>query len=93
MSRAWPKTKGSPAGVQRSASQVPGEAAFDADHHLLSRGDKRLETRFGCCPHMPVEHDLSILVYEAEVQGPGVQVDATVARVLCGVESPEVSSA
>jgi hypothetical protein len=62
MYRAWPKTKGIPSWVQRSASQVPGEEAFDADHEILSIGRNRLEKRLGCCPHLPVEHDLAILV-------------------------------
>jgi hypothetical protein len=62
MSRAWPKTQGIPSWVPRSASQVPGEEAFDTDHEILARGRQRLEKRLGCCPHMPVEHDLSLLV-------------------------------
>ena len=41
---------------------VPGEEAFDADHKILSLGDNRLEKRLGCCPHIPVENDLSIPV-------------------------------
>jgi hypothetical protein len=41
---------------------VPGEDAFDADHHILAIGDNCLEKRLGCCPHIPVENDLSILV-------------------------------
>jgi hypothetical protein len=41
---------------------VPGEDTFDADHEIRSIGRNRLEKRLGCCPHIPVEHDLSILV-------------------------------
>jgi hypothetical protein len=41
---------------------VPGEDAFDADHNILSIAHNRLEKRLGCCPHIPVENDLSILV-------------------------------
>jgi hypothetical protein len=36
--------------------------------------------------------DLAILVEDADVHGPGVQVDATVKLMWLGVESPEVSS-
>jgi hypothetical protein len=71
---------------------VPGEETFDADHESRSRGRKRLETRLGCCPHMPVEPDLSMLVYNTAVQRPSVQVKATVEVVWRGGEAPEVSS-
>jgi hypothetical protein len=60
MERAWPKTKGIPSWVHRSASQVPGEETFDADDEILSIGRHRLEKRLGRCPHMPVEPDLSL---------------------------------
>src|SRR5919106_6881417 len=92
MYRAWPKTKGIPSWVHRSASQVPGEEACDADDDILAIGRNRLETRLGCCPHIPVEYDLSILVYNTARHRPGVQVDATVKLGRLGVESPEVSS-
>jgi hypothetical protein len=62
MYRAWPKTKGIPSWVHRSASQVPGEETFDADHEILAIGRNRLEKRLRCCPHMPVEPTLSSLV-------------------------------
>jgi hypothetical protein len=45
-----------------------------------------------CCPHLPVEHTFSRLVYNPAGHRPGVQVNATVNRVLLGVASPEVSS-
>jgi hypothetical protein len=51
---------------------VPGEDAFDADHEILSIGRNRLEKRLGCCPHIPVEQDLSLLVQDTEVHGAGV---------------------
>jgi hypothetical protein len=35
---------------------------------------------------------LSILIQDAEIPGPGMQVDATVEFVLFGGEAPEVSS-
>src|SRR5215211_7087561 len=81
-----------PSGAQRSASQVPGEEAFDADHQVLPVGCNRLETWSRCCLHIPMPQDLPRLIQDAEVQGPGVQVDATGKLVWLGVESPEVSS-
>jgi hypothetical protein len=40
-----------------------------------------------------VPHDLTVLVEDADVHGPGVPVDATGTLVWRGVEAPEVSSA
>jgi hypothetical protein len=39
-----------------------------------------------------MHYNVTILVQEAKVQAPGVQVDATIKLVLLGVESHEVSS-
>jgi hypothetical protein len=78
--------------VHRSASQVPGEEAFHADHEILSIRGNRPEKGLGCGPHIPVEHDLALLIQDAEVHGAGVQVDPAVKLVLLGVESHEVSS-
>jgi hypothetical protein len=81
-----------PSWAQRSASQVPGEDAFDANHQVLPVGCNSLEKGLRCCLHIPMQKDLSILIQDADVHGPGMQVNATVEFVLCGVESPEVSS-
>jgi hypothetical protein len=92
MSRAWPRTKGRPSWAQRSASQVPGEEAFDADDKLFAVGGDRLEKRLRCRFHLPVPQDLAGLVQEADVHGAGVPVNPAVTSVLWGVEAPEVSS-
>ena len=81
-----------PSWAQRSASQVPGEEAFDANHHVLPGGGNRLEKGARGCLHLPMQEDLSLLSQDADVHGPGMQVNATVEFVLFGVESPEVSS-
>jgi hypothetical protein len=39
-----------------------------------------------------MQKDLSILIQDADLHGPGMQVNATVEFVLFGVESHEVSS-
>jgi hypothetical protein len=39
-----------------------------------------------------MEPDLTVLVEDTDVHGPGMQGDATVKWVLLGVEAPEVSS-
>jgi hypothetical protein len=41
---------------------------------------------------MPVPDDLPIPIQDAEIPGPGMQVDATIKQVLLGGESPEVAS-
>jgi hypothetical protein len=92
MERVWPRTKGIPSWAQRSASQVPGEETFDADDEILPVRRNRLEKRLGGRLHMPVEHDLSSLVDDAEGQRASVEVDATVTFVWVGVETPGVSS-
>jgi hypothetical protein len=92
MYRAWPKTKGIPSWVQRSASQVPGEDALDADNQVFAVGGNSFQKRFGPCLHIPVQHDLTVLIQDAEIHGAGVQVDPAVKLVLLGVESHEVSS-
>ncbi len=81
-----------PSRAQRSASQVAGAEAFDADDDILLVGGHSLQKRFRPCLHMPVEQDLSILVQDAEIHGTSVQVNATVKLVRLGVESPEGSS-
>jgi hypothetical protein len=71
---------------------VPGEDTFDADDEILPVRRNRLEKRLGCRFHIAVQHDLAVLIQDAEVHGAGVQVDATIKLVLLGVESHEVSS-
>jgi hypothetical protein len=91
-SRAWPQTQGIPSWVQRSARQVPGEEALDADHQVFAVGGNRLQKRCGPCRHMAVPHDRTVLSQDAALHGAGVPVDPAVKRVWLGVESPEVSS-
>jgi hypothetical protein len=71
---------------------VPREEAFDADDEIFPVGRHGLEKWFGSCLHIPVQHNLTVLIQDAEVHTAGVQVDATVKGVLVGVESHEVSS-
>jgi hypothetical protein len=78
--------------VQRSARQVPGEEALDADHQVFAVGGNRLQTRCGPCRQMAVPHDRTVLSQDAALHGAGVPVDPAVKRVWWGVASPEVSS-
>jgi hypothetical protein len=71
---------------------VPGKETFDRDDQILTIGCNGLEKWFGSRLHIPVKHDLPILIQDAEVHGASVQVDATIKFVLLGVESHEVSS-
>ena len=45
---------------------IPGEATFDANHHVLAVGGNRVQQRFRTGVHVPVAQDLSLLVQEAE---------------------------
>jgi hypothetical protein len=71
---------------------VPGEQAFDGDDNPRSlRGNdvqEGLRTGF----HIAMHQDRAVLGEDADVQRPGVQVDAAVKWVLSGVKSHEVSS-
>jgi hypothetical protein len=68
------------------------QSPFDADDQICPVGRHGLEERFWASWHVPVEKNLSILVYDTEVHGAGMQIDAAVILVRRGVESPEVSS-
>jgi hypothetical protein len=93
MESAWPRTQARPSRAQRSASQVPGEEAFDAADEILPVGGDGLQKWGGCRLQMPVRKDRTILVQDAEIQAAGVESDATITLVWRGVESPEVASA
>jgi hypothetical protein len=79
-----------PSWAQRSASQVPGEDAFDTDNKIFPVGRNGVEERFGGGLHIPVEQNIPLLVQDAEIHGARVQVDATVKFVWFGVEAPEI---
>jgi hypothetical protein len=66
---------------------VPGEDAFDANHQVLPVGCNSLEKGLRCCLHIPMQKGLSILIQDADVHGPGMQVKATVEFVLFDVKS------
>jgi hypothetical protein len=92
MSRAGPRTQGRPSSAQRSASQVPGEQACNADHDIRAEGLPCVEKRLGMGAHVFVHAHLTMGIEDAAVQPVHVQVDATVQRVRSRVESPRVSS-
>jgi hypothetical protein len=70
----------------------PGQATFDRADQSRTRGGHGLENRVGSRLQMPVQPALPLLIPEAEGQGASGPVEATITRVLLGVESPEVSS-
>jgi hypothetical protein len=74
------------------STPVPGEQAFDADHHSLAAGVQRLEKRLGSGADVVVHAHLAVGIEDAEVHPVDVQVEATVKRVWNRVESPRVSS-
>ena len=65
---------------------VPGEHALDADHEPVPERGDRVEEGVGPAGQVAVEDDGAGLVEDAEVHGPGVQVDAGVESVLLRVE-------
>jgi hypothetical protein len=77
-----------PSFVHRSASQVPGEHAFDRDDETLSIGRNDVQKGLRGRLHITVHEHRSALVEDADVHGTGMQVDAAVTLVLGGVKSP-----
>ena len=71
---------------------VPGEDVFDTDNEVLSVGGNGLAKRFWAGWPMPVYQDFAIVVYEAEVHGAGMQINAPVKLLLFRVESHEKGS-
>jgi hypothetical protein len=81
-----------PSRAHRSASQVPGEDALGGHDEIVTRGRHDLEQSVQAGLHMPMRHNLTVLIEDADAHGTGMQVDPTVQLVLWGVEPPEVSS-
>jgi len=67
---------------------VPGEDALGNDDEALAVGRDGGQEGLRAAPQVAVEEDLALPVEDAEVQGPGVQVDPAVVPVGSGVESP-----
>jgi hypothetical protein len=87
-----PEDKRDPFLSTEVSEPVPGEDAFDGHDHLFPVGRDGLEKRLRTGFHVPVPQDLTVLVEDADVHGPGVPVDATVKLMWLGVEPHEVSS-
>jgi len=66
---------------------VPGKHAFGCQDNLIAGGGDSLEQRLWGGGHVPVQQRFTGLVEDAQVHGAGVEIDATVKRVLLGVES------
>jgi hypothetical protein len=56
-----------PSSSQRSASQVPGEHAFNADHPILAEGLQRVEKRLGIGADVFVHAPLAVGIDDAAV--------------------------
>ena len=72
---------------------IPREETFDRHDKLITIRRNDLEEGLGACLEVVMHQNLPSLVEEATIQRPGVESDPTVCLMLCGVESPEVSSA
>jgi hypothetical protein len=54
---------------------------------VVAEGCQGLEQGFGFGREVFVVDGVAVLVEDAQVQGPGVEIDAGIESVLCGVES------
>src|SRR5262249_26369174 len=66
---------------------VPGVHALDADHDVGPEGGDGFEESLGPSGDVLVQDDGAGRVEDAQVHGPGVQVDAAVESVLVGVDA------
>jgi hypothetical protein len=66
---------------------VPGEHALGGDDEVVAEGGEGLEEGLGTGGDALVEDDSAGLVEDAEVHGPGVEVDAAVESVLLVVQA------
>jgi len=71
---------------------IPRANTFDADDQGPARWGIGFQERFRSSHHVPMQHDISLLIENAEIPRTSVQVDAAVKSVLVGVESHEVAS-
>jgi hypothetical protein len=87
LSRAWPRTQGIPSAAPRSASQIPGAHALDADHDILAEGLQRVEKCLGISAVVLVHTHLAVGIEDAAVRPVHVSVEAAGTRVLSRVQS------
>jgi hypothetical protein len=87
-----PEDNRDPVWSTQVSEPLPGAEAFDGHDHRFPRGRDGLEKRLRTGFHVPVQHDLALLVQDTDVHAAGVEVDATIRLMRLGVQSPEVSS-
>jgi hypothetical protein len=79
-----------PSSAQRSASQVPGEEAFNRHHQPVAVGGNGLEKGGWSGFHVAVQQDIPLLVHNTDIHAAGMQVDPAVKLVRLGGEAPEI---
>ena len=70
----------------------PSQDAVDRDDQILPIGGHGLETRRRTGVHLVMEHALTFVVEETHGHAARMPINAAIRVMLCGVESPEVSS-
>jgi hypothetical protein len=69
---------------------VPGEHTFGSDDELIAIGGDGLEKCLRGGFQVTVQQRLTGLVKDTNVHGAGMQIDAAVKLVWCGVDAPEI---
>jgi hypothetical protein len=72
--------------VAEVGEPVPGEHALDADESRTKRRHGAQKS-FGAAGEVLVADDVALVVEDAQVHGPGVQIDAAVESMPAGVEA------
>jgi hypothetical protein len=88
-----PADTGATCACTQVSQPIPREETFDRHDTRITIRRNDLEEGLGACLEVLLHQNLPSLVEEATIHRPGVEIDPTVCLMLCGVESPEVSSA
>ena len=73
--------------IAEISDPVPGEDAFDGYDNIFPEWSNSLQEDIGIGLDVSVQDDLALLVEDAEVHSPGMQIDTAVKFVLLGVKS------
>ena len=71
---------------------VPSEHALATDDDVVLKGSDSIEQSLGFAREVFVKHDRALLIKDAGMHGPCVQVNAAIEWVLLGVETHGMDS-
>src|SRR6266498_2728897 len=90
--KGMPEDEGDTFAHTQVSQPIPREETFDRDDKIITIRRNDLEEGLGACLKVLRSQDLPIVVQDADVHRPGVEIDAAVCLMLCGGKAHEVSS-